>query len=209
MTHEKINKVFEQFAIQLEQRFARRICTTEDSVRYTLFHCLTSYLDITPLDIVVEYPHSQIPKAMIDTYVLSKHELPGLIFEFKFDRKIPSHKNLNKTQRAGNVFSDIFRLVTFKSQHENLHRYFVYVTDKEMATYFRNPYNQLNDFFDLDLEKSISIERNYIENHPDTFIRAVGKPIVTCDVIARLKEDFDQGMWLRIYEVKYKGEKHE
>ena len=209
MTHEKINLAFKQFTILLEQRFTNDVYTTEDSIRYTLFHCLTSYLDITPTDVIVEYSHPQIPNAEIDTFVLPKNTLPGLVFEFKFDRKIPSDNNLNKTQRAGKVFLDVFRLARLKSQHENLIRYFIYVTDREMAVYFQNPSNHLRDFFELDIGKSLSIDREYIENHPKTFVKAAGKLIVPCGVSARLKKDFDQERWLRIYEIIYKGEKNE
>jgi len=209
MTHEKINLAFEQFAILLEQRFANDVYTTEDSVRYMLFHCLTSYLDLNPADFIIEYSHSQILRAHIDMYILPKNEVPGLAFEFKYDRKIPSEMSINKTQRAGYAFADIFRLATFKSPYENLMRYFIYLTDREMAVYFQNPSNCLRDFFELDLGKHLSINREYVENHPKTFIKAAGKLIVPCGVTARFKKDFDQERWLRIYEIIYKGEKDE
>ncbi|KYH32459.1 hypothetical protein [Neomoorella mulderi] len=197
-----ITKVFEQFSKLLEERFSKQVYTTEDSVRYTLFYCLTNYVGIRPPDIILEYPHPEIRGAEIDTYIPPKNERSGLAFECKFDRESPSGKNPPKTQKAGKVFADIFRLARFKPANESIRRYFVYVTDKEMATYFQNPDNRLNDFFNLAPGDTCRINKGYIEKHPGTFVNSVGE-IVDCEVIGHLREKLVMSeMWIRIYEVR-------
>jgi hypothetical protein len=70
----KIDDVFSKFSELLGDRFFKAITTTEDSVRYTLFFCLTKHWDIDPSDIVLEYPHPRISGAEVDTYVMPKNE---------------------------------------------------------------------------------------------------------------------------------------
>jgi len=195
-----ITDIFEQFAKLLENRFIKEVYTTEDSIRYTLFYCLTHYGKIHPSDIILEHPHSHISGAKIDTYIPPQNDRCGLAFEFKFDRKIPSERNSPKTQKAGRVFVDIFRLALFYSNNEKINRYFVYVTDKEMATYFCN---QLDDFFNLAQGKILRIDEEYItKNRPNTFVNCVKNFIINCEVISRLRENFLSKIWVRIYEVK-------
>ena len=197
-----IMEIFKQFGELLEDRFSKQVYTTEDSVRYTLFHCFTNYGGIQPSEIILEYPHSHIPGAEVDTYIPQKNERSGLVFEFKFDREIPSGKNPPKTQKAGKVFADIFRLALFESHNKNIQRYFVYVTDKEMATYFQNKVNLLNDFFELANGNTLRIDRRYIEKHPKTFAKSVGEHVVDCEVVGCLRKEIVQAIWLRIYEIK-------
>jgi len=195
-------KIFKQFSELLEDRFSKQVYTTEDSIRYTFFYCLTRYGGIQSSEIIIEYPHPRIPKAQIDTYIPSANERHGMAFEFKFDRQIPSKKNLPKPQKAGNVFSDIFRLALIEPNNENIQRYFIYVTDREMAIYFQNPSNQLDDFFHLEKGKILKLDRVYIEKHADTFVKSAGKHIVDCEVMGYLKAKCAQEIWLRIYEIK-------
>jgi len=197
----KINEIFQQFGELLEDRFSKQTYTTEDSIRYTLFHCLTHYGGIHPSDIVLEYPHHHISGAEVDTYVPPENGLCGLVFEFKFDRKIPSGKNPPKPQKAGKVFADIFRLAHF-APVKNIRRFFVYVTDREMSTYFQNPSNQLDDFFNLQTKNALRIDKKYISRHPNTFMQSVGKNVINCEIECKLNRNFRSEIWIRIYEVK-------
>jgi hypothetical protein len=197
-----MTEVFKQFVKLLADRFSKQVYTTHDSIRYSLFYCLTSYGKIHASDIILEYPHPHI-SGEVDTYIPPKSGGSGLVFEFKFDREIPSGKNPPKTQKAGKVFADIFRLALFESNNENIQRYFVYVTDKEMAIYFQNPSNHLDDFFDLTIGDTLRIDRRYIEeNHPNAFVKSVGSHIGNCEVVCHLRKEFTPKIWLRIYEIK-------
>jgi hypothetical protein len=202
MNDSTTSKTFKQFARMLEERLSKYVHTTEDSVRYTLFYCLATYGGISASEIILEYPHPQISGAELDTYIPPTDVHPGLAIEFKFDRGIPSKRNLNKTQKAGKVFADIFRLALIEPNNKNIQRYLVFITDKEMATYFQNPSNKLIDFFALRAEETLRIDREYIENHPDTFVKSAGKYVVDCTIVGLLREEFRQKIWVRIYEIK-------
>lgn len=194
-----IDDVFQQFAEMLEKRFSKGTITTEDSVRYTFFYCLTARWNISPSDIVLEYPHPGISGAEVDTYVMPRNAQPGMAFEFKFDRSIPSGRNLPRPRKAGKVFADIFRLADFNAGN-GVQLFFVYVTDNEMAAYLRNPSNQLADFFNMTPGQRLVINRQYIEKHSKTFVDAAGN-IIDCEVICRLNKEFDSSFWLRVYEI--------
>lgn len=175
--------------------------TTEDSVRYTFFYCLTAHWNVDPSDIVLEYPHPRISGAAVDTYVMPRNAQLGVAFEFKFDRRIPSGRNLPRPQKAGKVFADIFRLATFNTGND-VQLFFVYVTDDEMAAYLQNPSNQLADFFGMVPGQQLVIDRRYIVKHSTTFVNAVGNNIIDCDVICRLNRKLSSSFWLRVYEIK-------
>ena len=92
---------------------------------------------IEPHETILEYPHPSFPNKEIDTYVPSKQNRGGLIAEFKYDRKIPSGKNSPRPYKAGKLFNDLYRLTNFKEDSE-ARRWFIYLTDDEMANYLRN-----------------------------------------------------------------------
>jgi len=202
MNPETINLLFQGFADFLEDRFSKQVYTTEDSIRYTLFYYLTQKMHIHPSDIIIEYPHTHIPRAKIDTYIPPMEKRPGFIFEFKFNRKMPGGRNPAKSMKAGKVFADIFRLADFQTDN-NIRRFFVYITDRLMAVYFQNPSNKLQDFFNLIPGNVLRIDRAYVqEGHPKTFIKNIGKNIVNCDVICHLNRSLKSNIWIHIYEVK-------
>ncbi|MCL5985737.1 MAG: hypothetical protein M1371_04135 [Actinobacteria bacterium] len=201
MTEFKLEEIFLQFVNLLKERFSKKIYTTEDSVRYTLFYCLTYFGGIKPSDIVLEYPHTKISGAKIDIYILPNNDHPGVAFEFKFDRGIPSGRHTPRTQKAGKIFADIFRLAHFK-ENENTQYYFVYVADKEMANYFQNPSNKLIDFFNLNLGNEIKIDKNYMANHSSTFTKSSGEKVVDCKIICYLNEEINNKYWVRIYRIE-------
>jgi len=195
-----IDETLRQFARLLEDRFSRHVFTTEDSIRYTFFYCLSNLGNLPPSDIILESPHTSIPKAEVDTYIPAKNGRQGLVLEFKFDRAIPSGKNAPRPQKAGKVFADIMRLALFSSSN-NDQRYLIYVTDREMADYFQNESNQLNDFFNLNLQNTLRIDDSYIQRHCKTFVDSIGEPMIPCKIICRLSEEFKTGESLRVYEI--------
>ena len=196
---QSIDEAFKLFAELLEERFNKEIFTTEDSVRYTLFHCLTKCMNLKPSDIILEQAHPSIPRAEVDMHILATKEFPEIFFEFKYDRAIPSEKNAPRPQKAGKIFADIFRLALIKSANNK--RYFVYVTDGEMATYFMNTNNRLSDFFNLDLKEHLAVDGKYINNHCETFVKSAGVNVTPCELECKLSEKAIEDFWIRIYEI--------
>lgn len=197
---QSVDEAFKLFSELLEERFNREIFTTEDSVRYTLFHCLTKCMNLNPSDIILEQAHPTIPRAEIDMHILPNKEVQEIFFEFKYDRAIPSEKNAPRPQKAGKIFADIFRLASIKSTASNK-RYFVYVTDSEMATYFMNTPNRLSDFFNLTLKGHLVVDSKYVNNHCETFVKSAGVNVAPCELICKLSKKANDDIWIRIYEI--------
>ena len=190
--------IFSQFADLLDIRFRKRVFTSEDAIRYTMF---ASMLDqgIPPDCLSLEQPHPTLHSAEIDTWLQVNDEKP-IVFEFKYDRNIPSGKNQPKTQKAGKVFNDLYRLLLVNA-NVGATCYFIYVTTKEMAVYFANPSNGHNTFFDLPPGESIEIQSDYFSGKPLTFRKNIGG-----EFEARIKGELSKSLAadhnLRIYEVE-------
>jgi hypothetical protein len=114
---------------------------------------------------------------------------------------MPSGKNLPRPKKAGGVFADILRLARF-SLDDNDRRYFVYVTDREMAAYFQNKSNQLDDFFDLMPKHVLEVDESYVNKHCETFVKSVGSNVVACRIACQLSGKFETGESIRVYEVR-------
>ena len=190
--------IFAQFADLLDIRFRKKVFTSEDAIRYTMFASMLNQ-GIPPDCLSLEQPHPTLLSAEIDTWLQIDDEKP-IVFEFKYDRDIPSGKNQPKTQKAGKVFNDLYRLLLVNANVGST-SYFVYVTTKEMAIYFANPSNGHNAFFDLPPGNSIEIQRDYFSGKPPTFRKNVGG-----ELEARIKGVLSRSLAadhsLRIYEVE-------
>jgi hypothetical protein len=191
--------IFQDFTREIGERLSSGIHTTEDDIRYTFFYCLMQS-GYRPIDVLLEYPHPAIRNARVDTYVPAKDGNQGMVVEFKYDRSIPSGNNTPRTQKAGRVFADLFRLAQFDGGTP-LSKYFVYVTDGEMATYFLNRSKNFDTFFQLPPGKTLIIDRPYIENHASTFTKSIGHHFTDCSVTCVIREDFGSEAWLRIYQI--------
>ena len=101
---------------------------------------------------------------------------------------------------AGQLFKDIFRLAMYKCHNETSRCFVVYATDSTMVNYFCNKGNKLNDFFNLDIDKSLLIGENYVKNHTKTFIDHC-EHVCDCKVSMRLKRDSDN-LTIRIFEIE-------
>lgn len=194
-----IEDVFPKFGEFLDERFTKQVFTTEDSIRYTFFYCLTQYFSLKHTEIILEYPHPKIKGAEIDTFIKTDSG-NSQVFEFKYDRSIPSERNIPKTQKAGKLFSDIFRLSLYKQAFPEARCFFIYVTDREMAVYFRNNDNNLVDFFDKINENTLAIDESYIKKHPNTFVKNAGN-IIPTKIKLVTKMDFKSNNYLRVYEI--------
>ena len=191
--------IYKSFNEILKNRLQNNVFTTEDSVRYSFFAALLREPSFDPKDIILEYPHNRINKAQVDTYIPNYYG-KEVIIEFKYDRAIPSGSNAPRPQKAGKHFNDMSRLLDFSTSLPAI-RLFVYLTDSEMASYFRNPSNNLVDYFDMIPNSRLEINKGFFRNKSKTFQSSSGggvlKAIIHCDWTSQLP----QGHELRIYNI--------
>lgn len=187
------------FESLLEERFKIDKNISEDTIRYLFFSSLILSNSAKPNDIFLEYPHPQIDKAKIDTYINFKNEKPNWIIEFKFDREIPSKKNSPRTMKAGKLFNDLYRLKTCNI-NENSRYFFIYVTDPEMFYYLNNENNGLKSFFNLQVERNLHINNFYLEGKSKTFEDQFPKNF-SCNIKSLYSKDFNNNYFVRIYEI--------
>ena len=194
-----LDKTARRFAHLVKERFSLDIYTTEDSIRYLFFCSLLVELNINPNELVLEYPHPGIQKKKIDTISLAANDRPELVFEFKFDRSIPSGQNSPKPMKAGGLLKDVSRLAKYKTEKNASRCFFVYVTDLEMMRYMNNPGNNLAEFFNLGIKIEMHIDEEYINQHSKTLIESVGT-ITPCRISGCFREDYRKYA-IRIYEI--------
>jgi len=199
---ENLLNAFHDFTKHLDIRFTNSVYTTEDSVRYTFFQSLASKMNLGTEEIILEFPHPVIKRAEIDMLIPPKERRNELVFEFKFDREMPSGHNSPRPMKAGKLFADLVRLSKYKGKFEESKCFFVYVTDYEMADYMNKDSNRLNDFFNLPQNKILKINDAYINNHSDTFVSQAltyGK----CDIDVSLSHfaNLNKTFYVRIYEI--------
>ena len=194
MSKDPMHSIFTDFARLLKVRFARRIPTTEDSVRYTLFASLL-HNNVEPDEVILEFPHPKIPRAEVDTW-MPDFRGEAVAIEFKYDRDLPGGKNLPKTQKAGAVFKDLRRLQLLTDVASC---YLVYVTTSEMDVYFRNPRNGHEQLYELLPGNSVDIGDSYFSDRPGTFLRVAGGAF-EANVMSVMKQSFS-GHNLRVYRV--------
>jgi len=199
--NKKVKTVFSDFAALLEQRLTSEVFTTEDSVRYTFFYALLKNNFCQHTEVILEKTHPTISKAELDLFICASEEHPSAAFEFKFDRPIPSEKNAPRTQKAGAVFKDLFRLACVPAA-EAQQRFFIYLTANEMADYFRNPQNQLQSFFELPEGKTYSLTPEFVKGLASTFQSVVGEWVTPCTVIGVYRRNLSHQFALRIYQVQ-------
>ena len=193
---------FRDFSELLGIRFSNNVYTTEDSVRYTFFLSLITKMNLEASEIILEYPHPIIDRAEIDMFIPSKNERDELVFEFKYDREMPSGHNSPRPMKAGKLFADLVRLAKYKEKYNESKCYFVYVTDFEMADYLSKDSNRLDDFFNLSENKTLKIDEVYVKNHSDTFVNQAMtygqfEINVSCVKFSNLNKNF----FVRIYEI--------
>ena len=192
--------IFGSFTRLLEERLAAETFTTEDSVRYTFFLTLIENGYCKHTDILLEMPHPTISKAKVDLFIHSGDNRPSTAFEFKYDRPIPSEKNAPSTQKAGSVFKDLFRLARVDKETAT-QRYFIYLTTKEMADYFRNPANRLSSFFELPESQSYALAPNFVLGQAATFRNVLGDWPIACQLTGAFRRNLSRMHYLRIYQI--------
>ncbi len=192
-----LSAVFDRFGELLLARLDGDAFTTEDSVRYTFFAALLEKGGIECHNVIMEYPHPSIPGAEVDTWIPS-FDGSGLAIEFKYDRDIPSGRNTPRTQKAGKVFHDLYRLGKIEPR---VRRIFIYLAGPEMAGYFGNPTNGLSNFFLLPSGKSLVIDSAFLSGKSATFSASAGE-IPNVVVTALYGRNLPRLHHVRGYEVK-------
>jgi len=193
-----MNELLKEFSTLLKERLGKTY-TTEDSVRYTFFTALLKRTNIAPHEIILEYPHPNIPGAKVDTYIPSSSGRKGLVLEFKYNRQIPCGRKAPKSKRAGELFNDIYRLTQFHVD-PNSTLLFVYLTDSEMAKYLKNDLNGLANFFELPIGEVLRIDKAYISSKAETFQRAIGGSF-NAEIKCMWKEEMPEYHEMRVYEI--------
>lgn len=193
-----IDRIIEHFADLLRTRLTKGTVTTEDSVRYTFFAALLEAGHVRPEDVILEYAHPAIQRAMIDTWVTS---LDGetVAVEFKYHRELPGGKNLPRPMNAGQLFHDLKRL-SLIDQTGGVHTLFVYLTNPEMAKYFSNDRNGLVDFFTLEPGQDLKIDLEYFGTKAASFVKSAGGAFDT-DIRGLFSCDMPNDHVLKVYKV--------
>lgn len=191
---------FERFSTLLTERLELGVFTTEDSIRYTFYTALLSSSDLRHINIVLEYPHPAIPKAQIDTIILGAKGREPVAVEFKYDRANPGGTNQNRTQRAAAALRDVFRLAKVPGSLATL-KYFVYVTDAEMAGYFGNPANRLVDFFESKRTTPFRLDASVFQGFAPTLVNGIAPLACDCQVAGVFAADLASDYRIRAFEV--------
>ncbi|MDR0550654.1 MAG: hypothetical protein LBG72_01405 [Spirochaetaceae bacterium] len=185
----------------LKERFDNNVYTTERNVTYTFFASLVMFNHYKPHEILLEYNLNENGNRKVDAYIPPNCKKNGLVMECKYDRKIPSHKNSPKPQKAGKIFNDLFRLASFNDDKKTI-KWFIYLTDEEMINYFNNINNKLNDFFNLAQGASLIIDDTYLKNKSATFNGEINKNgINKININCVFQNDLPNKHKLKIFEV--------
>ena len=191
---------FAPFAGLLEKRFSDEIYTNEDCIRYLFFSSLLTHTEISPNEIVLEYPHPSFARKAVDTYIPPAQGREGMVAEFKYDRNVSSERNKSRSRQAGQIFADIGRLACFSITDKAIRRYLIYVTDGEMQRYFRNPQNGFEWFLDAEIGCEMLLDPGQLNDLSATFRKNAGKIDPQASITLIYGAELP-GHVLRIYEI--------
>jgi hypothetical protein len=192
-------EVAKRFAQFLEMRLRLGTCQSEDCVRYSFFAALLDH-GVPQERVVLEFSHPAVARKKIDAVVLDGDLRPVVCIEFKYDRIQPSETNQARTYKAGVVFSDFVKLLSFPGE---VGRFVVYLTDGELARYFRNS-TRLSAFFDLQPGRELIIGSEWFRPLSATFrdaVKELGRWPGNVAVTALLRQEFRGDRYLRVYSV--------
>lgn len=188
----KLEKIFEDFADLLYERFSLSKKTNEDIIRYLFFHSLNKN-GISINDIVLEHDHTDGSSKKIDT-LIENFDGTSLVLEFKFHRR---SRNDSITMNAGEVFYDFFKLKELTTDERKL---FVYVTDQMMRNYFQNRDDILQKWYDLVPEEIIELNENEFLKLGKSFLDASKKP-TNIKIKSIINREIDKKYTLKVFEL--------
>ena len=173
---------------------------TEDSIRYSLHVSLQKRAGIAESEILAPYDHPAIERAKIDSYLPASEQHGAAAWELKYDHAIPSGKNQPRSNKAGALLNDFFRLAAFPGPPD-LERVVIYLTDAEMASYFRNPRNGLGGLFDLPTTRTFTIDSSLLASRAPSVRIKIKAPVTTCWALGKLAASLPREHVLRVYDV--------
>ena len=194
-------EVFQRFSQLLGERLVKGTGIEEDVVRYSLFASLTEKASVLRGEILLEYGHPNIPRAKIDGYLPLNDKHGAAVWELKYDRRIPSGYNQPRSNKAGALINDVFRLGTFEIG-DAIERLLIYLTDEEMKSYLTNTRNGFNVLFGLAPGGSFRIDRKFLDGRAPSVRNKVHCPLVACDAVARFTMSLPCVHELRVYEIR-------
>jgi hypothetical protein len=174
---------------------------SEDNIRYSLYSALIQRGNVFHTEISLEYPHPSIKRAQIDTYINGDSYPHGVAIEFKYDRSNPGGTNQNRTQRAGAFLADIFRLSLVPNTLAKT-KYFVYLTDGEMHSYFCNPNNSLNKLYQLPNNVGFSLDDTLLSKLAKSATSRIGNLLNPCMAKGYYKNSLERNHELRVYSIR-------
>ena len=196
-----MHQVLDLYANLLSERLDSGAFMTEDFVRYTFFHALLSSEFCSHIDVVLELPHPALGGKEIDTVIHGFGSRPSTAFEFKYHRRIPGGKNQPCTEHAGDCFNDIFRLAGLPEPTAHL-RYFVYLTDDEMASYLTQPKNGLAGWFDLPEGRPFAVTNDLVTGRAKSFQGRIKAEPIQCTTTCLMSRELPLSHSLRIYQIE-------
>ena len=187
------------FETGLNRALVARTPKSEDLVRYVFFQSLVAS-GVEVHRFAFEYPHPAIKRAMVDTVLVDERDDPCVALEVKYHRSNSSGNNLPRPQMAGMLVHDMVRLAAFTPAETQ--RVLLYVTDKEMASYFGNPSNGLSWVTGLKPGDSKTLNDGDFTQLSKTFRKAVGPwpgPVI---VRTLHSADLKAGHTARLYQIE-------
>lgn len=182
---ENIDKAFKLFGKLMQCRFERILngeaavsdihYESEDTIRYMMFHALTSAMDIQPEFVFLEYPHPHVPareNPKLDTFIEAHNGNPSMAFEMKFTVKnVKKDQNVPKSMVFGALISDLIRLHYIPDVEE---RFLVWVFDRDMGIYLCNRKEPWNDMIK---GNTFTFTAKHLEGLPKVTIEEIQKRI--------------------------------
>ena len=102
------------------------------------------------------------------------------------------------TQKAGEVFADMSRLVRLPWSCK---RYMAYLTDDEMFQYLTGAKNRFSSWFDLVPGIEFALDERFFAGRPDTFLRHMGPYPGSYSARSIMRESLPGGHHLRVYTI--------
>ena len=173
---------------------------SEDRVRYSLFTAIRERAGIVDNEIAFEWPHPKIKGAKLDSFLPSSERHGACAWELKYDRATPGGKNQPRSNKAGALINDFFRLAALDDTGE-VERIVIYLTDADMTSYFRNPHNGFDGLFSLGSGARLRIDDNLLASRAPSVRNKVKAPIIPCYAVGKFAA-LPRDHQLRLYEVR-------
>ena len=196
------SEVIDRFA-ELLRDVLNKGNASEDRIRYSLFTAICEKGSIGNNEIKIEFPHPKIQRAKLDGFVLPSEKHGACAWELKYDRATPGGTNQPKSNKAGALVNDFFRLAALDDAYA-VERVVIYLTDPEMSLYFRNPHNGFDVLFNLIPGARFRIDSKLLESRTKSVRDKVIVPIVPCYAVGKFAIALPRNHQLRLYEVQLK-----